>query len=77
MKELSKKFSADEEEQSNPQERSVAQPAGDGRPVFHDLRFVVKESLNLGFRFFDEMERVLRKLQEDPPEKKNEQDDPA
>jgi len=37
-----------------------------------DLRFVVKESLNLGFRWFDEVDRMLQKFKEDEPEKKAE-----
>ncbi|NTW53466.1 MAG: hypothetical protein HGB15_01605 [Chlorobaculum sp.] len=50
----------------------IPQPQRDGRPAFLDLRFVVKESLNLGFRWFDEVDRMLQKFKEDEPEKKGE-----
>jgi hypothetical protein len=72
MKELSRKFSADENDAPNPSDRSIRQSERDGRPVCHDLRFVVKESLNLGFRFFDEVDRMLQKFKEEEPEKKPE-----
>lgn len=72
MKELSRKFSADENDTPNPSDRSIRQSERDGRPVCHDLRFVVKESLNLGFRFFDEVDRMLQKFREEDPEKKPE-----
>ncbi|NTW46895.1 MAG: hypothetical protein HGB16_02005 [Chlorobaculum sp.] len=73
MKEVSRKFSSDEPETSNEPGRSIPQPERNGRPVCHDLRFVVKESLNLGFRFFDEMDKMIQKFREDEPEKKPEQ----
>jgi hypothetical protein len=72
MKELSRKFSADENDDLNLSDRSIRQPERDGRPVCHELRFVVKESLNLGFRFFDEVDRMLQKFREDEPETKPE-----
>ncbi|WP_157098334.1 hypothetical protein [Chlorobaculum limnaeum] len=75
MKELSRKFSADENDELNPSDRTIRQPDRDGRPVCQDLRFVVKESLNLGFRFFDEVDRMLQKFREDEPEKKPEKQD--
>ncbi len=75
MKELSRKFSADENDTPNPSDQSIRQPERDGRPVCHDLRFVVKESLNLGFRFFDEVDRMLQKFREEEPEKKSEKQD--
>jgi hypothetical protein len=80
MKELSRKFSADENESPNPEGRSFRQPERYDRPVCHDLRFVVKESLNLGFRFIDEFDRMLKKFQEDEPGKKedeNKESDPS
>jgi hypothetical protein len=70
MKELSRKFSADNDEPQNPSRRIISQPERYNRPVCHDLRFVVKESLNLGFRFFDEMDKMLQKFKEDEPENK-------
>jgi len=70
MKELSRKFSADESDTPDSSGRLIPQPERDGRPVCHDLHFVVKESLNLGFRFFDEVDRMLQKFKEEEPEKK-------
>jgi hypothetical protein len=72
MKEVSRKFSADDSQSPNPSGRLIPQPQRDGRPAFLDLRFVVKESLNLGFRWFDEVDRMLQKFKEDEPEKKGE-----
>jgi hypothetical protein len=72
MKEVSRKFSADDNESPNPSGRLIPQPVRDGRPMCRDLRFVVKESLNLGFRWFDEVDRMLQKFKEDEPEKKAE-----
>jgi hypothetical protein len=72
MKELSRKFSADEHDAPDTSGRLIPQPERDGRPANLDLRFVVKESLNLGFRFFDEMDRMLQKFKEDEPEEKPE-----
>ncbi len=72
MKEVSRKFSADESESPNPSGRLIPQPQRDGRPAFLDLRFVVKESLNLGFRWFDEVDKMLQKFKEEEPEKKGE-----
>jgi hypothetical protein len=69
MKELCRKFSADENESPNPADRSFRQPERYDRPVCHDLRFVMKESLNLGFRFIDEFDRMLKKFKEDEPGK--------
>jgi hypothetical protein len=73
MKELSRKFSADENETPDSAGRLIRQPERYNRPAFQDLRFVVKESLNLGFRFFDEVDRMLKKFQADEPEKKPEE----
>jgi hypothetical protein len=70
MKEVSRKFSSDEHEPSNEPGRLISLPERDGRPANLDLRFVVKESFNLGFRFFDEVDRMLQKFKEDEPEKK-------
>ena len=72
MKEVSKKFSADNNDSPNQSGRLISQPERDGRPANLDLRFVVKESLNLGFRFFDEMDRMFKTFQDDDKEKKGE-----
>ncbi|NTV01676.1 MAG: hypothetical protein HGB04_02690 [Chlorobiaceae bacterium] len=64
MKEYCKKFSAendDSQAESRKDERNQAQQEP---PVFHDLRFVVKESVNLGFRVVDEIGKMLKKLDE-------------
>ena len=72
MKEVSKKFSADDNDSPNQSGRLISQPERDGRPANLDLRFVVKESLNLGFRFFDEVDQMFKKFQEDDKGKKSE-----
>lgn len=64
MKEYSKKFSADQEGEEPQQDRNNRDPALLQRPVAQDLRFVVKESVNLGARMLSEIERMLKKLQE-------------
>jgi hypothetical protein len=70
MKELSRKFSADEDDDQKSAGRLIPQPVRSSRPVCHDLRFVVKESFNLGVRFIDEFDRMLQKFKDDEPEKK-------
>ncbi|NTU53302.1 MAG: hypothetical protein HGA97_06310 [Chlorobiaceae bacterium] len=75
MKELSRKFSADDDDLPNPSGQSTQQPPGSNRPVCHDLHFVVKESLNLGVRFIDEFDRMMKKFREEQPEKK--ENDPS
>ncbi|AAM72641.1 MAG TPA: hypothetical protein DEB17_11020 [Chlorobaculum sp.] len=80
MKELSRKFSADEPDAPNSPGRLISRPVRDSRPAFQDLRFIVKESLNLGFRFFDEVDRMLQKFKGEEPEKQNSEekaDDPS
>jgi hypothetical protein len=69
MKELSRKFSADENETPDSSGRLIRQPERYNRPAFQDLRFVVKESLNLGFRFIGEFDRMLQKFKDDELEK--------
>jgi hypothetical protein len=69
MKQQFKKFSDDRQSEEtsealyhqpdDPQKHSPSQ-----RPVAHDLRIVVKESLNLGKRFITEIDMMLRKLQD-------------
>ncbi|RXK81606.1 hypothetical protein EST62_11665 [Chlorobaculum sp. 24CR] len=70
MKELSRKFSADESDTPGSSGRLIPQPVRDSRPACLDLRFVVKESFSLGARVFGEFDRVLQKFREDEPEKK-------
>jgi hypothetical protein len=65
MKEYCKKFSVENENDHRPEERrNLPDPGLQQRPEFRDLRFVVKESVNLGFRFVSEIERMLKKLEE-------------
>jgi hypothetical protein len=64
MKEYLKKFSADDNESQADGREKEMDPSQQGPPVFHDLRFVVKESVNLGFRFVDELGKMLKKLEE-------------
>jgi hypothetical protein len=64
MKEYSKKFSADPDDQQPVERQGDLYPAQPQPPAFHDLRFVVKESVNLGFRFITEIEKMLKKLED-------------
>jgi hypothetical protein len=64
MKEYSKKFSADFEGEAPQQAGNGSDPAQRQQPVARELRFVVKESVNLGFRMLSEIEKMLRKIQE-------------
>lgn len=64
MKEYLKKFSAEENEPQEEGRHEQRTPSQLGPPVFHDLRFVVKESVNLGFRMVDEIGKLLKKLDE-------------
>ncbi len=64
MKEYLKKFSADKDEGEPETHRIDRIPPPPEQPAFHDLRFVVKESLNLGLRVFGEIERMLKKLED-------------
>jgi hypothetical protein len=70
MKELSRKFSADESDTPDSSGRLIPQPVRDSRPAYLDLRFVVKESFNLGARVFGELDRVLKIFKEGESEKK-------
>ena len=63
MKEYCKKFSVDDHEGQSDKSEKEREPQKQGPPVFHDLRFVVKESVNLGFRFVGEIEKMLKKLE--------------
>jgi len=64
MKEYLKKFSADQDSEQADGQRYEQCRGQEQRPVAHDLRFVVKESLNLGARFISEIERMLKKLED-------------
>ncbi len=64
MKEYSKKFSADLEAEEPQQTGNGSDPAMQQQPVAQDLRFVVKESVNLGFRMLSEIEKMLNKIRE-------------
>jgi len=70
MKELSRKFSADEPDSPAPSGRLIPQPVRDSRPACLDLRFVVKESFSLGARVIDHFEQVIQSFKEEEPEKK-------
>ncbi|ACF11169.1 conserved hypothetical protein [Chlorobaculum parvum NCIB 8327] len=69
MKEVSRKFSEDSDEPQGSSERSIPQPVRQHGPASHDVRFVVKESLNLGFRFLNDVELFLKKMQPEEPQK--------
>ncbi|NTW51719.1 MAG: hypothetical protein HGB22_03945 [Chlorobiaceae bacterium] len=64
MKELARKFSEDENDRRNPDEQKQRPPTEQQGPAWHDLRFVVKESYNLGVRFISEIDMMLKKIQE-------------
>ncbi|NTU67367.1 MAG: hypothetical protein HGB02_00645 [Chlorobiaceae bacterium] len=64
MKEYCKKFSAEDDEGQMDRSKGGSDPAQQEPPAFHDLRFVVKESVNLGFRVVDEIGKMLKKLEE-------------
>jgi hypothetical protein len=64
MKEYLKKFSADPDALQPEARQDDLNPAQPQPPAFHDLRFVVRESVNLGFRFINEIEKMLRKLED-------------
>ncbi|MBN1928839.1 MAG: hypothetical protein JW764_04805 [Chlorobiaceae bacterium] len=69
MKEVSRKFSNDPDEPQHPSERTIQQPVRQPGTAMNDLRFVVKNSLNLGFRFLSDVELLLKKIQDDKPAK--------
>jgi len=71
MKEVSRKFSEEEPESPNLGKPGYQQPVRLQNPAAQDMRFVVKESLNLGFRFLNEFETMLKKMQDDEPEKQS------
>jgi hypothetical protein len=64
MKELARKFSEDQNDRQISDEQQIKPPAQQQGPAWHDLRFVVKESFNLGVRFINEIDTMLKKLQE-------------
>lgn len=64
MKEYCKKFSKESDEHQPEEGQENRYPAQDDQPVFHDLRFLVTESVNLGFRVMNEISRMLKKLEE-------------
>ena len=64
MKEYCKKFSVEVDDRTAEGREDEHDPSKPEPPVFQDLRFVVKESVNLGFRVFDEIGRMLKKLEE-------------
>jgi hypothetical protein len=64
MKELARKFSEEKDNRQNPNEQQQKPPAQQQGPAWHDLRFVVKESYNLGVRFINEIDTLLKKLQD-------------
>ena len=64
MKEYCKKFSAEVDDGQMDRRKDEPDPAQQERPAFLDLRFVVKESVNLGFRVVDEIGKMLKKLDE-------------
>jgi hypothetical protein len=64
MKELARKFSEDQDDRQISNEQRLKPPALQKGPAWHDLRFVVKESVNLGMRFISEIDIMLKKLQD-------------
>lgn len=69
MKQQYKKFSddrhnEDEEEKLYQQPEDPQKLPPSQKPASQDMRFVVKESFNLGQRFITELDMMLRKLQE-------------
>ncbi|NTU92777.1 MAG: hypothetical protein HGB29_03460 [Chlorobiaceae bacterium] len=64
MKEYCQKFSIEQDGEPSESRRNEPDPALPQRPVAQDLRFVVKESLNLGLRFITEIEQMLKKITE-------------
>jgi hypothetical protein len=70
MKELSRKFSADEPDTPDSSRRFIPQPVRDSRPACLDLRFVVKESFSLGARFINDFDRIVKSFRDDEPEKR-------
>ncbi len=64
MKEYLKKFSAEPEDDRTEDRQNDRNPSQPQPPAFHDLRFVVRESVNLGFRFITEIEKMLKKLED-------------
>lgn len=71
MKEVSRKFSGEADEPQGSPERSLSQPVRAHIPAAQDVRFVVKESLNLGFRFLTDVEQLLKKMNEDKPKQQD------
>ncbi|NTU57805.1 MAG: hypothetical protein HGB00_02635 [Chlorobiaceae bacterium] len=64
MKELARKFSEDPDNRQISDEKQLNNQAQQQGPAWHDLRFVVKESVNLGMRFITEIDTMLKKLQD-------------
>ncbi len=64
MKELARKFSEEKDNRQNPDEPQLKPPPQQQGPAWHDLRFVVRESVNLGARFISEIDMMLKKLQD-------------
>ncbi len=72
MKEVSRKFSREADEPQDSPERSLSQPVRAHIPAAQDVRFVVKESFNLGFRFLTDIEQLFNKMNEGKPEQQDE-----
>lgn len=62
MKEYCKKFSEEPDDSQEKNLQDERERAIHQRPANEDLRFVVRESFNLGLRFITELEKMLRKL---------------
>jgi len=69
MKEVSRKFSGNSDEPQQSSSHTFQQPVRQHAPASQDVRFVFKESLNLGARFLNDVELFLKKIQGDEPKK--------
>jgi hypothetical protein len=64
MKEYCKKFSQEPDAEQSDDRQNECEPLLPQRPASEDLRFVVRESFNLGLRFISGIEQLLKKLEE-------------
>lgn len=64
MKEVASKFQEKEQTPQDNASRGGLPEQEHQVPVARDLRFVVKESINLGLRMVTEIERMLNKIKD-------------